>query len=491
MLDLLTSVSPRELRHDQRQAIEALRLSLGKGNKRVVLQAPTGFGKTVVMAKMILSALAKDRNVLVMVPRLSLVDQTITTLEEEGISQIGVLQGHHPRADLFASALVATPQTLSRRILPDHFGLVLVDECHEAHAIVSQLMQRWPQVPFIGFSATPWAKGMGRIWQDLRVAATTRNMIEKGLLSRFRAYAPDEPDLTGVRTVAGDFEEAALGRVMCQRNLVGSVVDTWLEKGEDRPTLCFAVNRAHARSLMERFLSVGVAAAYCDAKTDIIERELIRRRFEAGEIRIVCSVRTLTTGLDWGVSGIIDAAPTKSEILHVQKIGRGLRIKPGTEDLLILDHAGNSTRLGLVSQIHRDRLDDGTKWKTSSSPRREPLPKPCLVCHVLHVGALCPACGHVRQVRSSIVEVPGELVEVTGTQAEEPSHEQLQLWFSGLLWLAGEEGHKPGWAYHVFRDKFGHWPNGLDHPPQPPTTEIRNYAKSRLIAHAKRKQKET
>ena len=360
MLDLLSSISPRVLRDDQRDAIEDLRLSLGKGNKRVVLQAPTGFGKTVVIAKMVASALERGRNVLVLVPRVSLVDQTIATLEQEGISDIGVMQGQHPRADLFASVLIATPQTLSRRIIPDHFGLVLVDECHESHAIVTKLMQLWPDVPFIGFSATPWAKGMGRIWEDLCVAATTQGLIEKGLLSRFRAYAPDEPDLTGVRTVAGDFEEAAVERIMSRHKLVGSVADTWLEKGEDRPTLCFAVNRSHARCLMERFLSVGVAAVYCDGNTDIVERELIRQHFEAGEIRIVCSVRTLTTGLDWGVSGIIDAAPTKSEILHVQKIGRGLRIKPGTEDLLILDHAGNSTRLGLVTQIHHDCLDDGT-----------------------------------------------------------------------------------------------------------------------------------
>ena len=110
MLDLLSSIAPRELRDDQRQAIEALRLSLGKGNRRVVLQAPTGFGKTVVMAKMIGSALAKDRKVLVMVPRLSLIDQMISALEQDGISQIGVLQGKHPRSDLFAPVLVATPQ---------------------------------------------------------------------------------------------------------------------------------------------------------------------------------------------------------------------------------------------------------------------------------------------------------------------------------------------------------------------------------------------
>lgn len=491
MLDLLSSISPRELRDDQQQAIAALRLSLGKGNRRVVLQAPTGFGKTIVMAKMIVAARAKDRNVLVMVPRLSLVDQTITMIEEEGISQIGVLQGKHPRTDLFAPVLVATPQTLPRRIIPDHFGLVLVDECHESHAIVPKLMLQWPDVPFIGFSATPWAKGMGKIWQDLRVAATTQDLIDRELLSRFRAYAPDEPDLTGVGTVAGDYEEAALGRIMSQHTLVGSVVETWLEKGEDRPTLCFAVNRAHARCLMERFRSVGIAAAYCDAHTDIIERDVIRRRFEAGEIRIVCSVRTLTTGLDWGVSGIIDAAPTKSEMLHVQKIGRGLRIKPGTEDFLILDHAGNSTRLGLVSEIHHDRLDDGRNRKAASVPRKERLPSPCPSCGVLHLGALCPQCGHVRQARSSVVEAPGDLVEITGTQAAAPSPETLQSWFSGLLWLAREAGRNRGWASHVFRERFGHWPDGLDNTPQPPSTAITNYAKSRLIAYSKRKQKET
>ena len=352
-------------------------------------------------------------------------------------------------------------------------------------------MQSWPLVPFIGFSATPWAKGMGKTWQDLRVAATTQALIDGGLLSRFRAYAPDEPDLSTVRTVAGDYKESGLERIMSQHTLVGSVVDTWLEKGEDRPTLCFAVNRAHARCLMERFLANGVAAAYCDAKTDTIERELIRQRFEAGEVRIVCSVRTLTTGVDWPVSCIIDAAPTKSEILHVQKIGRGLRIKPGTEDLLILDHAGNSTRLGLVSQIHHDRLDDGLKRKPAPPARKDRLPSPCPSCGMLHLGALCPDCGHVRQVRSSIVEAPGDLVEITGPQADKPSQEQLQLWFSGLLWLAQDAGRKPGWASHVFHDRFGDWPNGLDLTPDPPTTEIRNYAKSRLIKHAKRKQKET
>jgi DNA repair protein RadD len=101
----------------------------------------------------------------------------------------------------------------------------------------------------------------------------------------------------------------------------------------------------------------GIAAGYCDAWTDCVERRMLERQFRSGEIKVVCSVRTLTTGIDWPVSCIIDAAPTKSEILHVQKTGRGLRINPGTEDLLVLDHAGNSLRLGLVTDIGHDCLD--------------------------------------------------------------------------------------------------------------------------------------
>ena len=72
-----------------------------------------------------------------------------------------------------------------------------------------------------------------------------------------------------------------------------------------------------------------------------------------------------------------------------------------------------------------------------------------------------------------------------------PSPETLQSWFSGLLWLAREAGRNRGWASHVFRERFGHWPDGLDNTPQPPSTAITNYAKSRLIAYSKRKQKET
>ena len=176
------------------------------------------------------------------------------------------------------------------------------------------------------------------------------------------------------------------------------MVQTWLEKGEDRPTLVFGVNRAHALRLSEEFISAGVAAAYVDGTVDGVMRGRIADQFRAGEVRVICSVRTMTTGVDLPVSCICDAAPTRSEMLHCQKIGRGLRVNPGTEDLVVFDHAGNSLRLGLITDIHHAELDRSKPGeRQQKAARAEKLPKPCTGCGALHAGRCCPACGAERR----------------------------------------------------------------------------------------------
>lgn len=340
MLDMFRATSRRELRPHQAKAIEMLRHSFapsGKGNRRVVLQAATGFGKTLTAAKIIESALAKNGKVLFTVPRLSLIDQTVSEFRREGIDDIGVIQANHMLTNPLARVQVASLQTLARRDVPQGFNLVICDECHEMHQIMLDLMQMWPDKHFVGLSATPWAKGMGRYWQDLVQSITIGELIEQGYLSKFVAYAPDVPDMSGVKTVAGEFHEGQAAEVMAGKAIMANVVETWLAKGGNRPTLLFAVNRAHAKQLQEAFIRAGVAAGYCDAHTDVIERQHLGNQIRSGEVKIACSVRTLTTGVDWPISCIIDAAPTRSEMLHVQKIGRGLRVNPGTEDCISAD----------------------------------------------------------------------------------------------------------------------------------------------------------
>ena len=90
-----------------------------------------------------------------------------------------------------------------------------------------------PDIPFIGLSATPWSRGLGKYYDDVLIAATTKDLIEQGYLSKFKVFAPSEPNLEGVRTVAGDFHESELAEAVDKPALVGDVIQTWLDRGEN------------------------------------------------------------------------------------------------------------------------------------------------------------------------------------------------------------------------------------------------------------------
>src|SRR3984885_7645030 len=317
-------MSLRPLRPHQQLALDDLRVSVATGHRRPMLQAPTGFGKTLTAAHIIQCALDKGKRVAFTVPAISLIDQTVAAFEAEGIDCIGVMQGVHERTDRDQPVQVCSVQTIARRKRPD-VDIVLVDEAHQLHREIFRWMKDCPDIPFIGLSATPWARGLRKYYDDLIIAATTADLIRDGFLSPFIAFAPCEPDLAGVRTVAGDFHEGELAEAMDRAVITGDIVETWLKRGEGRSTFCFCVNRRHAHNVAERFLDVGVAAEYMDGDTPREGREEIFGRFRSGETRIICNVGVLTTGIDLDVRCIILARPTKSRMLFVQTIGRGLR----------------------------------------------------------------------------------------------------------------------------------------------------------------------
>ena len=290
------------LRPHQQRALSLLRISLRAGKRRPLVQAPTGAGKTVLAAAIVDGAISKGNKVLFVVPALSLIDQTVEAFYDEGLTRVGVMQAAHRLTDWTQPIQVASVQTLMRRRVPEA-QVAIVDEAHRLFEFHKQWMAQpeWQSKPIIGLSATPWTSGLGKFYDDLLVAATTAELIEAEYFSPFRVFAPAHPDLTGVKTVAGDYHEGDLAAAMDKPPLVANVVDTWLRLGENRPTLCFAVDRAHAKHLHSRFNALGIPAAYIDAYTPAPERADIEQRFHAGEVKIVCNVGCLTTGIDWDV----------------------------------------------------------------------------------------------------------------------------------------------------------------------------------------------
>lgn len=492
----------RPLRERQAKSIEAIREAVREGHKRIILMAPCGFGKTLTAAHLISSSVDKGKRPLFTCPAIALVNQTLKAFEAEGIRDIGIIQAQHERTDWNAQVQIASVQTLIRRALPE-VDFVIIDEAHNSWEAFNDRLdsEEWKDKIVIGMSATPWSKGMGLRWTKLIVAATIRELIDEGFLSPFNGCEPEVgADFSQLKIAKGDFTEASAEAIMGEKKIVANVVETWIKNRDaglyegDR-TFLFAVNCAHAKSLRDEFELAGISCGYIDAFSDEDERKETFRRFRSREDKVIASVGCLTTGVDEDVRVIIDAAPTKSEILHVQRMGRGLRTAPGKTRLYINDHAGNNRRLGLVTDIYHDHLDTRKKSEKGDAYKDDkPAKKPrtCQKCHALIPPGkrICPNCKAEIVTLSDVQTEAGELVEFgSKSKGSKVPMVDKQLMYSGLLGLAAERGFSEGWAAYRYKEKFGVFPRGLEKIPTPPTSDIRSFDTYCRIKYIKGKQK--
>lgn len=478
-------------RPHQNLAFAMLRRSIMAGRRRPMLQLATGAGKTVIAAMITESARAKSNRVLFIVDAISLVDQTVEAFFAEGIHDIGVIQADHPMQDWSRPVQIASVQTLQRRGMP-RADIVIVDEAHCQNEWLKSIMasDEWANVPFIGLSATPWSKGLGNVYDDLLIPITMQELIDAGYLCPFRVYAAAHPDLSNVKVERGDYRESQLSEVMSEGGLVADVVTTWKRMGDDRPTFAFCVDRAHAKKVQERFIAAGIPWGYIDAYTDRTERLLIKKQLERGEIKGVANVGCLTKGVDWAIGCIILARPTKSEMLFVQMVGRGLRVNEGIPDCIILDHADNTLRLGFVTDIHHPELCKAHKGDRKAQEHKEALPKECPSCNFIKPPKVreCPVCHFIPEKKSEIEEAAGELREVTRAKMK-ASMATKQAWHDQLNAIRRERGYADGWVAQTYRKRFGVWP---DHRinrfgTAEPTPEVQSYVTACLIRFAKKK----
>jgi DNA repair protein RadD len=492
----------KQLRSYQQTALDNIRAAWRAGMRRIVVQLPTGGGKTRLAAEIVNGAHGKKKKVVFEVPSISLIDQTVEMFYDEGITEVGVIQANHYMTDWSKPIQIASVQTLERRQeLPDA-DIVIRDECHKLYKFDLRWMTmegRWRDVPHIGLSATPWTRGLGTAYQQLIVGATMGSLIEQGWLVPFEVFAPSHPDLEGVRTTAGDYNEKDLGeaiRSSRNKNLAGDIVRTWQEKASDRPTICFAVDRAHAELLKTRFEEAGVASAYMDCNTPLWDRRAIQKSFENGDTKVVCNVEVIGIGVDWpSISCISYCRPTKSEMRFVQNIGRGLRPATGKTNLLVLDHSDTSLRLGFVTDIQHERLYGG-KERPDPLPFAK-LPKECPQCAYLkpYGKRECPNCGHVSAPLPKIGEnTSAELRKFTGKKkfkGDPWTREEKLVFYAELKGYAIERGYKPGWAYMKFRDRLHEKPSrDLEEvPPIRAGTATRQWIKHAAIAWAKSKRR--
>lgn len=455
-----------------------------KGKKRIMVQAATGAGKTEMAVEISKGALEKGNRVVFCVPMISLVEQTAKRYFGYGVTDLGIIQGNHPHRVAGAKVQVCSIDTLSARQFYIEADVVFIDEAHIRKKFVKEWMARKPDTIFIGLSATPWSKGLGLDYQSLVIAATTEQLIKSGYLSPFKVFAPSKPDLEKLKTRAGDWEQKELGKRVVEPKLIASILDTWQKLGEGLPTIGFAVNLLHAQHLQEEFLKAGIPTGYIEARTSIEDRNHIRDQFHNGKLKVVWNVGTLTTGVDWDVRCIILARPTKSEMLFVQMIGRGLRTAEGKDHCLILDHSDSHERLGFVTDIHHDTLNDGEKPEPSK--REKPLPKTCSKCHAVLRGLHCHNCGNVIELTNSVESSDGQLTELKGKKTY-TTKQREEIW-AMLSGYAQNKGLRQGWVYHTCREMTGHAPRNPPSHTLPINEAVRKFITYKQIKYSKGQQ---
>ena len=486
-----------ELHNFQQQVIDDLSAGYQQGHLRQVVALATGGGKTVVAAHLGHRAAAKGKRTLFVVDRVQLCGQAAETFNDMGLS-VGILRGEDTSYTRQDQIVVASIQSIRSRSAPDWMDFAIIDECHILHSEHVKLMGAWSDKAFIGLSATPLRPGLGKHFTNLVRGPSIRELTDRGFLVPVRAFAPQADAVMkvldgvscGTTTGGYDYRENELGTAMNQKELIGDIVRTWQERGEDRPTLCFAVNIAHSKSIRDDFIAAGVNAAHIDAYTDATDRSEIIAGFKAGEIKLLTSVNVLGIGFNVpDASCLILARPTLSEALHIQQCGRGIRTARGKTDCIILDHSGNCLKHGLPHHFVVPELDRGDKPDPAKVKLKE---KPdFIVCK--NCGAVldpdqrsCPQCGLDRPICGTrITYRDGRLVEFgKAVDGKETIQIDPRTFYLEAMGYCLTNGQKPGRAYHLTLDRFPNvrvpyaWRNL---PPLTPSPEVARWIKNRNL----------
>ena len=447
---------------------------------RLLVAAPTGSGKTVVASEVIRRMEAPT---LFVAHRRELILQARDHLSEFGIDAGTILGGEEH--DLGRRVQLASVQSLTAwrrrgRPLPQ-VDLIVIDEAHHMPAdSYRALVEMFPGAKLVGFTATPCRRD-GRALSDdfdrLIEAPQVAALVSRGHLVPAKVFAPAAPSLKGVHTRHGDFVEAELAERLDRPELVGDIVAHWRRLADGRKTVAFAVTVAHATSIRDEFLKAGIRAAMVDGSTPKLERDEVLERLAAGDLDVVSNCLVLTEGWDSpSVSCCIMARPTKSLGLYRQMAGRVLRPAPGKADALILDHAGNVFRHGLIEDEIRWTLDAEEVADNLSQRGRKVGVRKCSQCHAVKTKpGPCQHCGAGAPLE--VACVGGELRPVTSGDVVARDLEDRMGAYAQLLWLADEFGYQRGWADHTYRKRFGVWPfKKFSVTPRRATPEVRAWA---------------
>ena len=332
------------LRPYQNEAVNAIQAEWSQGNKKTILVLPTGTGKTVVFSKVVEEETKTGDKALIIAHRGELLDQAADKLKNVSGLDSALEKAESTAIGSSKKVTVASIQTLSqeKRLTAyprDYFKTIVVDETHHAMSDTYQrVLKHFDGANILGVTATPDRadqRSLGKFFDSKAYEYSMHQAIKEGYLSPVRAQMiPLELDIHEVGISNGDY---AVGQV-------GSALDPYLNQialeilkyAKGRKTVVFLPLIKTSQKFCELLNLHGLRAAEINGESK--DREQILADFEAGEYDVLCNSMLLTEGWDSpSVDCIVVLRPTKIRSLYQQMVGRGMRIHPGKENLLLLD----------------------------------------------------------------------------------------------------------------------------------------------------------
>lgn len=420
-----------QLRPYQRDAVDALWRSLSVW-KRPLIVAPTGSGKSIILAQICREWLMGDPNVGILVAThvKELVEQNAEKLVSLiGHDAVGVHSAGLARRDVEQRVIIGGVQSLINRVEelgPRH--VVIVDEAHriprdgngQYMQLLAALNGGHGAEYLIGLTATPYRmdsgelhKGEGALFEGIAYDIKIKGLVEAGHLVRPRPFKTAAKfAIDGARIERGDFVLDELRETLEDPSILGNVVQEWLDKAVAhgrKATLTFCATVAQAGTMLALVRETGHTAELITGETPKDRRAEILARFKRGELEMLINVMVLTTGFDApNVDCMLVLRPTASTGLYVQIYGRGMRPAPGKQDCLVLDYGANVERHGPIDQVTVN-----TK-KSGSDPlaERGPMAKFCDACGAENAIAArtCSECGWEFPIKIARKATPMEML---------------------------------------------------------------------------------
>jgi len=462
-----------KLRQYQKDALNGIIKSKQKGNKKILLQAATGSGKTVMASAYVKYCVSKGMRVLFLAHRRELINQCSEKLDAFGIKHGIIMAGK--ASELWHEVQVASVDTLRSRSITNkrkelpQADLIIIDE---AHRCLSQtylkIIELYKDSYILGLTATPIrsdGQGLGQIFQDIVKAPSIKWLTNIGSLVKVEYYSPTIPDLKSIKSYKGDYNSIDLDNKMNNPKLIGDIISSWKAIARDKKTIVFASSVSHSISLAQSFLDMGVLAAHIDGSTDNNKRERILKAFNQGILQVVCNCMVLTEGFDCPPAEIcILARPTKSLGMYLQMIGRVLRPHPGKEKAIIIDHSGAVYMHGFVDEVIDWKLDPG-KILTIKERKKEREAKAveiiCEGCFSVFSGSnICPKCGHITEKKSQFMQVVDKelgLVDKITKEVKKKlkyTEDFKKEFYAMLLGHCMLRGFHSEWASHTYKRRF-------------------------------------